>query len=121
MPWHVSSGRWHSGVANVNGMLKMLATLVYGGMPKASNEEAVRCFKKAIEIAPQRIMHHGELAQVYKFMGKTDLEMCRSGRTLLGIRALDSDDENYQKEAHAALDAARKAQGSDGNKFTTQR
>ena len=117
--WHVL-GRWHSGVANVNGMLKMLATLVYGGLPKASNEEAVRCFKKAIEIAPQRIMHHGELAQVYKFMGKTDLEL-QEWQNTLGIRALDSDDENYQKEARAALDAARKSQGSDGGKLTSQR
>jgi len=117
--WHVL-GRWHAGVANVNGMLKMLASLVYGGMPKASNEEAVRCFKKAIEIAPQRIMHHGELAQVYKFMGKTDLEL-QEWQNTLGIRAQDSDDENYQKEARAALDAARKAQGTDGSKLTTER
>ena len=117
--WHVL-GRWHSGVANVNGVLKMLATVVYGGLPKASNEEAVKCFKKAIEIAPQRLMHHGELAQVYKFMGKTDLEL-QEWQNTLGIRAQDSDDENYQKEAHAALDAARKARGNDGGKFTTQR
>jgi len=117
--WHVL-GRWHAGVANVNGMLKMLASLVYGGLPKASNEEAVKCFKKAIEIAPQRIMHHGELAQVYKFMGKTDLEM-QEWQNTLGIRAQNSDDEAYQKEARAALEAARKAQGSDGSKLTTQR
>jgi tetratricopeptide (TPR) repeat protein len=117
--WHVM-GRWNAGVANVNGMLRMLASLVYGGMPKASNEEAVRCFKKAIEIAPQRIMHHGELAEVYKAMGRTDLEL-QEWQNTLGIRALDSDDENYQKQAHAALDAARKAQGSEGNKFTSER
>jgi tetratricopeptide (TPR) repeat protein len=117
--WHVM-GRWQAGVANVNGMLKALASLVYGGMPKASNEEAVRCFKKAIEIAPQRLMHHAELAHVYKQMGKNDL-MLQEWQNTLGVHAQDSDDENYQKEARAAVEAARKARGSDGKKFTTQR
>ena len=75
--WHVL-GRWHAGVANVNGMLKVLASLVYGDMPKASNEEAVKCFKKAIEIAPQRIwQHHDKLAHVYKLAGKNDLALQR--------------------------------------------
>jgi tetratricopeptide (TPR) repeat protein len=117
--WHVL-GRWEAGVANVNGVLKALASLVYGGMPKASNEEAVKCFKKALEIAPQRIMHHGELAHVYKQMGKNDLAL-QEWQNTLGIRAQDSDDENYQKEGRAALEAARKARGSDGGKFTSQR
>jgi len=117
--WHVL-GRWEAGVANINPMLKALAGLVYGGMPKASNEEAVRCFKKAVEIAPQRMMHHAELAHVYKQMGKNDLAL-QEWQNTLGIRAQDSDEEKYQQEAHAALDAARKARGSDGNKFTTQR
>ena len=117
--WHVM-GRWQAGVANINGMLKALCSLVYGGMPKASNEEAVRCFKKAVEIAPQRIMHHGELAHVYKQMGKNDLAL-QEWQNILGIRAQDSDDEKYQQEARAALDTARKSRGNDGNKFTSER
>jgi tetratricopeptide (TPR) repeat protein len=117
--WHVL-GRWEAGVANINGMLKALASLVYGSMPKATNEEAVRCFKKAIEIAPQRLIHHAELARVYKQMGKPDLAL-QEWQNTLGIHAQDSDDENYQKEARAAVEAARKARGSDGDSFTTQR
>jgi tetratricopeptide (TPR) repeat protein len=117
--WHVL-GRWEAGVANVSGFLKALCSLVYGGMPKASNEEAVKCFKKALEIAPQRLMHHAELAHVYKQMGKNDLAL-QEWQNTLGIRPQDSDDENYQKEARAALEAAGKSRGSDGNKLTTQR
>lgn len=117
--WHVL-GRWEAGVANVSGVLKALASLVYGGMPKASNEEAVKCFKKAVEIAPQRLIHHAELAHVYKQMGKNDLAL-QEWQNTLGIRAQDTDDENYQKEARAALEAAGKARGSEGIKFTTQR
>ena len=53
--WYVL-GRWHAGVANVSGMLRVLAKVVYGGMPAASNEDAVKCLKKATELAPQRTM-----------------------------------------------------------------
>jgi tetratricopeptide (TPR) repeat protein len=118
--WHVL-GRWEAGVANVNGVLRALATLVYGGMPKASNEEAVKCFKRALEIAPQRLMHHAELAHVYKQMGKHDLEL-QEWQNTLGIHAQDSEDESYQKEAKAALEAARKARGPEvAPKLTSQR
>ena len=90
-------------------------------MPKASNEEAVRCFKKALEIAPQRLIHHAELAHVYTQMGRTDLAL-QEWQNTLGSRAQDADDENYQKEAHAALDAARKSgRGTDAAKMTSQR
>jgi tetratricopeptide (TPR) repeat protein len=117
--WHVL-GRWEAGVANVSGVLKALASIVYGGMPKASNEEAVKCFRKALEIAPQRLIHHAELAHVYAQMGKNDLAL-QEWQNTLGIRAQDSDDVAYQKEARAALDAARRARGGEPTKFTTQR
>ena len=99
--WHVL-GRWHSGVANVGGMLKLMAKLVYGGMPPASNEEAVKCLKKATELAPQRIMHHGELARVYQIMGKKDLAD-KEWKAVLAIPAQDKDDETDQTDARAAL------------------
>lgn len=103
--WHVL-GRWHAGVANLNGVLKALAGFVYGGLPPASNEDAVRCFKKAIELAPQRMMHHAELAHAYQHMKKTDLA-AQAWQNVLGIRALDAQDEAYQKEAKLTLEQAR--------------
>jgi tetratricopeptide (TPR) repeat protein len=117
--WHVL-GRWHAGVANVSGVLKALASLVYGGLPKASNEEASKCLKRAAELAPQRIMHHAELARVYQLMGRGDLAV-QEWQNTLGIRPQDGEDEKYQQEARTALDAARKARGSTDTKFTTQR
>jgi tetratricopeptide (TPR) repeat protein len=107
--WHVL-GRWHSGVANLNGVLKALAGFVYGGLPPASNEDAVRCFKKAIELAPQRMMHHAELALVYEQMSKPDLA-AQQWQNVLGIRPLDSQDVAYQKEGKLALDRSRPPRG----------
>lgn len=107
--WHVL-GRWHSGVANLNGVLKALAGLVYGGLPPASNEDAVRCLKKATEIAPQRMMHQAELAHAYQQMGKPDLA-AQVWQNVLGIRAVDAQDEAYQKEAKLALEQAKQSRG----------
>lgn len=103
--WHVL-GRWNSGVANLNSVLKAVANWVYGGLPPASNEEAVKCFKKAIELAPQRLMHHAELAHAYRDLGQAE-RAAQEWQNVLGIRPMDSQDETYQKEAKLALEAAR--------------
>jgi tetratricopeptide (TPR) repeat protein len=100
--WHVL-GRWHSGVANVSGVLKLMAKLVYGGMPVASNEEAVKCLKKAGELAPQRIIHHSELARVYQLMGKKELAD-KEWKIVLALPAVDKEDEKDQAEAREVLD-----------------
>ncbi len=99
--WHVM-GRWHFGVANVNAMLKAMAALVYGGMPAASNEDAVKCLKKAAELAPQRIIHHSELARVYQAMHRKDLA-AHEWQTVLALPAVDKEDEKDKKEAQAVL------------------
>ena len=99
--WYVL-GRWHAGVANVGGVLKVLAKVVYGGMPAASNEDAVKCLKKASELAPQRIMHHAELARLYKTMGKGDLAT-KEWQVVLALLTADSDDEKEKTAAREAL------------------
>ncbi len=99
--WYVL-GRWHAGVANVSGMLKILAKVVYGGLPPASNEEAAKCLKKAAEIAPQRIRHRAELARLYKVMGKPDLA-AKEWQAILALPAVDSDDEKEKIAAREAL------------------
>ena len=91
-------GRWHFGVANMNFILKSLLKIVYGGLPEASNEEAIKNFKKAIELAPNRIIHHRELAKAYEAIGETklaasELEKCRR------LKPLDRDDEEAQRDA----------------------
>jgi len=105
--WHVL-GRWHAGVANVSGVLKMMASLVYGGMPVASNEEAVKCLKKAAELAPQRIIHRSELARVYQLMGKRELAE-KEWKTVLALPAVDQEDNKDQAEARKVLDLPKTA------------
>lgn len=98
-------GMWNYRLANLNAVLKLMAKLIYDGVPDASNEEAVRNFQKAIELAPQRIIHHQELARVYLAMGKRDLAR-REWQTVIALTAQNGEDEKAQREAKAALGPA---------------
>lgn len=68
--WHLL-GRWHQSLANIGGATRTVVKLIYGGLPAASNEEAVECFKKAIAIHPERLIHTIELGRTYAMMGRT--------------------------------------------------
>lgn len=107
--WHVL-GRWHYGVANVGAMLKTMASLVYGGMPQASNEDAAKCLKKASEIAPQRIIHHSELARVYQTMGKKD-QAAKQWQIVMALPAVDKEDLKDKKEAQDVLGTSNSGPG----------
>ena len=68
--WQVL-GRWKFNVAGIGGLKRVLAQAAYGKLPTATYEEAVRCFEKAIELNPKRLMHYVELGRTYAVMGKT--------------------------------------------------
>ena len=67
--WHLL-GRWHQSLANIGGATRMLAGAIYGGLPAASNDEAVKCFKKSISLNPKRLIHVIELGRTYAMMGR---------------------------------------------------
>jgi tetratricopeptide (TPR) repeat protein len=95
-------GRWNYGVANMSFVYKALIKIAYGGLPAASNAEAIRNLKQAILLNPNRIIHHAELAKVYETTGqeksaRQELEKCRA------LKPLDRDDADAQKEAIKAL------------------
>lgn len=69
--WHIL-GRWNRVLADVNSVKRALAGVVYGKLPKGSNEEAARCLEKAVAINPTRLMHYIELGRVYAQMGRKD-------------------------------------------------
>jgi hypothetical protein len=95
-------GRWHYGVANMGLVSSAFVKVVYGGMPKASNAEAIANFKKAIALVPDRIMHHAGLAMVYDATGETkleiaELEKCRA------LKPTGHEDEDAQRDAEKKL------------------
>ena len=62
--WHVL-GMWHTGVANLNFVMKAALKALFGGMPEASHEKAIECFLKA-DAAKPNLSTTVELAKVYK-------------------------------------------------------
>jgi tetratricopeptide (TPR) repeat protein len=69
--WHIL-GRWNSVLANVSPVKRVLAKALYGDLPVTTNEAAEKCLLKAIEINPNRCIHHIELGRIYAQMGRKD-------------------------------------------------
>jgi tetratricopeptide (TPR) repeat protein len=69
--WHVL-GRWHRVLADVSLVKRYLAEMIYGSLPKGSNEAAEHAMRKAIELNPNRLMHYIELGRIYAQMGRKD-------------------------------------------------
>jgi tetratricopeptide (TPR) repeat protein len=69
--WHIL-GRWNCVLASVNPVKRVLAKALYGDLPITTNEAAEKCLLKAIEINPNRCIHHIELGRIYAQMGRKE-------------------------------------------------
>jgi tetratricopeptide (TPR) repeat protein len=68
LAWHIL-GCWHQKLADIGVIKRALAMVVYEGLPAAKNEDAVKCFEKAITLNPNRLIHYIELGRTYAQMG----------------------------------------------------
>ncbi|MDB6004745.1 MAG: hypothetical protein JWR15_1732 [Prosthecobacter sp.] len=69
--WHLL-GRWNQELAQIGGMTRAIAMIVYGALPSASYDEAVKCFQKAIALNSNRLIHYVELGRTYALMGRKE-------------------------------------------------
>jgi tetratricopeptide (TPR) repeat protein len=103
--WHVL-GRWHMGLAEVSALQRALAQLTYGKLPDSTYEDAAKCFEKAIECNPNRLMHYIELGRVYARMGRTD-----DARSLiaqgLAMQETEKDDPEIKRQGRELLTKLR--------------
>jgi tetratricopeptide (TPR) repeat protein len=97
-------GRWNFGVANVGLLSRAFVKVVYGGLPRASNADAIADFKKAIELAPDRIINHAGLALVYETTGEKDLEIAEL-KKCRDLKPSGLEDEDAQRDAIKKLAA----------------
>jgi tetratricopeptide (TPR) repeat protein len=99
--WHLL-GRWHQSLANIGGATRALAGIIYGGLPAASNEEAVKCFQKAMALNPKRLVHVVELGRTYQMMDR-DAEAKRFLQAGLAMPNKDKDDPETKIRGQASL------------------
>jgi tetratricopeptide (TPR) repeat protein len=69
LAWHIL-GRWHRNLAEISGLKRVVASALYGGLPKGSLAEAESALRKAIALNPDRLIHYIELGRIYANMGR---------------------------------------------------
>jgi tetratricopeptide (TPR) repeat protein len=99
--WHVL-GAWNFELAQMGTMTRAFVKVVYGGIPAASNEEAARLFRKAVQLAPDRVSHHAELGRTLAALGKKE-EARDELRKALSLPSREKDDPESKKRAAATL------------------
>jgi len=96
-------GRWHHTLADLSWFERKIAGLIYAKPPKASFEEAVEFFKKAIDMEPGEVRHHLWLGKSYEGLGEK--EAAKNAYTAaLAITAENDSDRILQKEAQELFD-----------------
>lgn len=103
LAYHVL-GRWNRKISNLNFIEKGFADLFLGGVPEgASDEEAVKDFKKAIELNPNYINHYLELGITYEMMDKDKLAI-EMFKKCLELPQSSARDEKHKEVAKEHLD-----------------
>ncbi len=69
---HHMLGRWHQEMAGIGGATRLLAKVVYGGVPKGSYEEALQYFDTARRLNNRRLLHQIEYGRTLAMMGRED-------------------------------------------------
>ncbi len=105
LAWHVL-GSWHQRLSDLGAVKRAMARLVYGKLPDASNEESVRCFLKAIELNPTRVIHHVELGITYAQMGRAE-DARQSLKKGLAMPNTGKDDEAVKRKGRTTLSTLR--------------
>ncbi len=100
---HHMLGRWHQEIADIGGPTRLLAKVVYGGIPKGSYQEALDHFEKARQINSKRLIHQIEYGRTLAMMGKDNdakLELKKG----LAMPNREADDAESKLRGQATLD-----------------
>lgn len=104
LAWHLL-GRWHRVLADVGGVKRALAGVIYGDLPKGSNETAAKCLEKAVALNPRRLMHYIELGRIYAQQGRNDdaRKMLAKGLSMPDVEKDDPEAKQRGRELLAKL------------------
>lgn len=90
--------RWHYELAEMNSILRGIAKLVYGGLPKGTLAEARANFERAIALAPGRIIHRHQFAQTL-LAAKQRADAVAQLQKCLVLEPVDTDDAEAKAAA----------------------
>ena len=99
--WHVL-GAWNYELAQMGAFSRAFVKVVYGGMPAASNEEAEALFRKAVQLAPDRVSHHAELGRTLAALGRKNEARLELNKAL-ALPSREKDDTESKRRAMQTL------------------
>jgi tetratricopeptide (TPR) repeat protein len=100
---HLILAQWNYQMVFLNPFLKALTEITYGQFPPASKEEAIAHYKKAIELAPERIVHRAEYAKALDVMGDTSGAL-QQWQKVIELKPIYAQDKRYQAMAIKRLE-----------------
>jgi tetratricopeptide (TPR) repeat protein len=101
-------GMWHAEVRRLPGIARFFAKSFLGGqvLGSARWDEAVRLLSRAVEVDPQRLAHHLDLARIYRDIDEPEQARLHYQHVIDGA-ATDYNDGHYKSEAAAELTRLR--------------
>ena len=102
--WHVL-GRWHEGYAELTGVRRTLGEFLYGKLPVSTHDAAAKCFRKALDANPHRLIHYIELGRTYAQMGRTAeaRQLIEQGLAMPDVDKEDSSEKQLGRETLTTL------------------
>jgi tetratricopeptide (TPR) repeat protein len=99
---HHMLGRWHQELAGIGGASRLIAKVVYGGVPKGSYAEALEHFERARKIQSNRLIHQIEYGRTLAMMGR-NTEAKKEIQKGLDMRNRDADDAESKSRGRSTL------------------
>ncbi|GBD00734.1 hypothetical protein HRbin18_00448 [bacterium HR18] len=94
-------GRWYYEVATLSALERAIVKVVYGGLPRASLEQAAADFRQALTLKP-RVVHYLELGRTLLRLKQPEAAR-RALEHALALSPSEPNDSLYQAEAQALL------------------
>ena len=97
-------GVWNAEVMRLNGFSRTIAKAFLGGqvLGSASWPEAIRYMELSVAVEPNRLVHHLDLARVYRDAGRRN-EARTAYQAALRAPLQDANDDRYRKSADEEL------------------
>jgi len=99
---HHMLGRWHQELAGVGGATRALARVIYGRLPTASYDDALKHFARARALRPDRLIHQIEHGRTLAKMDRT-AEAREVLAAALEMPSRDKDDDEAKQRGRATL------------------
>ena len=102
-------GMWHAEVRRLPGIARFFAKSFLGGQifGSARWDEAVRLLSRAVEVDPERLAHHLDLARIYRDTDQPEQARLHYQHVIDGA-ATDYNDAHYKREAAEEIGQLKK-------------